>query len=140
MSLNEADRKVVVEKSLDNSKRMLAEVPILMENKLYGIVAGRLYYACYHAVSALLVIDKFKVKNTHKGTQILLLEEYVEKGKLSEDIHDTYAQLGTYRNLDNYGDWKIVTEEKIKSLIEPARELINSVENLIAESLQRQYC
>jgi len=36
MSLNEIERKATVEKSLDNAKRILAEIPTLLEKELYG--------------------------------------------------------------------------------------------------------
>ena len=135
MKLNQADREIVVKNSLDNAKRIYAEIPILVENKLYGTAAGRLYYACYHAVSALLINDNWTA-TTHNGKIALLNQQYVDKGKFDKSISVAFSQMGSFRDMNDYGDWTQIKEEKIISLIEPAGNLINSIEKLILETKQ----
>ena len=137
MILNQADREEVVKNSLDNAKRIYAEIPILIENKLYGTAAGRLYYACYHAVSALLVNDNL-VATTHNGKIALLNQQYVDKGKFEKSISVAFSQMGSFRDMNDYGDWTKIKEEKVISLIEPAGNLINSIEKLILEAQQNE--
>ena len=133
MGLTETDRKEVVEKSLDNAERIFAEIPILIENKLYGTAAGRLYYACFHAVSALLINDGFEAK-THDGLNRLLGQHYVVKGRIDKSSSTAFSQMGSFREMNDYGDWKKIDGDKIKSLIAPARNLIDTIKRLISET------
>ena len=47
------------------------EVQLHLNNKLYSTAINRLYYACYYAVSALLIKHDIKTK-THAGTRQML--------------------------------------------------------------------
>ena len=47
---------------------ILHEVEILIENKLWNTAVNRLYYACFYAVSALLISIEI-VSKTHAGTR-----------------------------------------------------------------------
>ena len=51
---------------------------------LWDVVANRLYYAVFHAVSALLIKDGHKV-NTHKGTLVMFGQNYVKTGIFPTD-------------------------------------------------------
>ena len=136
MSLRETDRKEVVKKSLDNAKRIFSEIPILVENELYGNAAGRLYYACFHAISALLISDNFNAK-THDGINRLLGEHYLKTGKIDRSIGTAFSQMSSFRTLNDYGNWKLISGEKIKLLVTPARVLIDTVEKLIQNSQKK---
>lgn len=46
---------------------------------LWDVVANRLYYSLFHAVSALLIKDKHKV-GTHKGAVLMFGQHYVKTG------------------------------------------------------------
>ena len=66
MSLKEEDRKVLVTLELERVTKTMIEMEVQRQNGLWGMVANRLYYALFHAVSALLIFDHHEV-GTHRG-------------------------------------------------------------------------
>lgn len=66
MSLNEEERKVVVNLELNKASRLLGQAERNAEIGLWNVVANRLYYSLFHAVSAMLIHDHFNV-SSHKG-------------------------------------------------------------------------
>ena len=66
MGLNETERKVMVEYKFQKAIRTLEQAKGNIELKYWEVIANRLYYAAYYAVSALLLANKISVK-THNG-------------------------------------------------------------------------
>ena len=130
MGLTDNERKSVVEFRLEKSKNTLAEVAILVDNGLWQTAANRLYYACYYAVSALLVQNRIEAQ-THNGTINQLGLHFVRTGLLSVEKGKFYKQLFELRQTGDYSDWIKIEEEDIQPLIEKAKTFINSIEKLI---------
>lgn len=59
-------RKSIIEYRIEKSLGLLNEVKILLDNKLANSAVNRMYYACFHAVSALLIKNNVEV-HTHSG-------------------------------------------------------------------------
>ena len=66
MSLREEDRQVIVTLELEKVDKTLSQIGTLVDNALWDLVANRLYYALFHAVSAMLIHDHYEV-GTHRG-------------------------------------------------------------------------
>ena len=75
MSLNNEERAIIVELEKEKALSTFAEIEILRNAKLWNNIAGRLYYAAFHAVSALLVNDGHSV-GTHQGAVVQLHKFY----------------------------------------------------------------
>lgn len=56
--MKEEERKELVEYRFSKAKKTLEEVDLHIENELWNTAVNRLYYACYYAVSALLLKNK----------------------------------------------------------------------------------
>jgi len=54
MSLKEEERKILVTLELERVDKILNEMEVQQRNCLWGMVANRLYYALFHAVSAFI--------------------------------------------------------------------------------------
>ena len=80
MSLKEEERRIIVEMELDKAERIFAEQKLLRDGALWGTLANRLYYALFHAVSALLISEGYEV-GTHKGA-VIRFQQYFVKTKL----------------------------------------------------------
>lgn len=68
MGLAEEERQSLVSYKLIKANETIAEIPILINNKLWRNAANRLYYACFYAVSALLV-KHGHIAHTHGGVK-----------------------------------------------------------------------
>ena len=61
MSLREEERQVIVTLELEKADKTWAQMEVQIEAEQWELVANRLYYALFHAVSALLIHDKHEV-------------------------------------------------------------------------------
>ena len=60
MSLSDEERKIMVGLEIERAHRLIEQFPILEDAKLWDTLANRVYYAVFHAVTALLIISKAK--------------------------------------------------------------------------------
>ena len=57
MSLSEKERQIVVNLELEKAKRTFDDMSFCLQEGKWEAAANRLYYALFHAVSALLICD-----------------------------------------------------------------------------------
>jgi uncharacterized protein (UPF0332 family) len=137
MGLNEKEREEIVKYRLEKAKNTFAEVPVQMENKFYRTAANRLYYACYYAVTALLINDGNEA-HTHSGVKTLLGLHYISNSKMEKTLGKMYRQLFNLRQTGDYEDWVTIEEEDIQPFIAPAKQFISTIEGLIFPSNNKQ--
>jgi len=130
MSLNDEERKILVGLEIEKSRRTFAEIEILRKAGLWDNIANRLYYAAFHAVSALLINDGHPV-GTHQGAVVMLHQHYVKTGILSKDDGAFYSQLQTLREKADYNCTYYATEEDTAPRIAKTAEFIDRVVGLI---------
>ena len=130
MGLSEEDRKSLVNYRLEKAKETFAEIPILIENKLWRNAANRLYYICFYAANALLINDGHQA-HTHSGVKTLLSLNYAKENIIDKNLITIYSNLFRMRQRGDYEDWVSINEEDIIPLIEPAAKFIAEIEKLI---------
>ena len=132
MSLSDEERNTIVRLEIEKSKNTFAEVIALVNAGLWSGAANRLYYAVFHAVSALLVHDRHQV-NTHQGSHALFGLHYIKTGILEEQFSDTFTLLQTMREKSDYNCSFDATQELIEPLFAPTKKMIDAVsERVIA--------
>ena len=101
MSLSDEERRIMVQLEMERARKTFNEVDILKAAELWNGVSNRLYYAVYHAISALLIHDGHQV-NTHHGSHAMFGQQYVKTGILPADYGRLYNQLQTMREQSDY--------------------------------------
>ena len=90
MSLSQEERQIMSRLELERAERILREeVPVQQQAHLWNMLANRLYYAVFHAVSALLIAHGLHA-NSHKGLHMLFSEKFVRTGQFTEDERTTF--------------------------------------------------
>ena len=130
MSLSEEERRTIVQLELERAKRTFTEVETLKEAGLWNGVCNRLYYAVFHAVSALLIHDGHQVY-THHGSHAVFGLHYIKTGVLSEEYGRLYNQLQTMREESDYNCAFNADPMELENRIEPAREMIETIEKMV---------
>ena len=130
MNLKKEDRDALVAVRLQRTKETIEELKSNMKLGYWRIAANRLYYACYYAVSALLIKNNLTT-HTHSGVMNQLSEHFIKKGLLTKEHGRFFKGLYELRQDGDYGDWKIIREEDIVPLLEPAQKFIEDIEKLI---------
>ena len=70
-----------------------------MANEAWGMAANRIYYACFHAMTALLVNDGHPV-STHLGMKISFGKYYVQTGVATPQQGRLFSQFDELFRID----------------------------------------
>ena len=82
MKLTDEERNSLVVLQMEKAKTFLKQADEMYEMKYWDIASNRYYYACFHAVQALLINSGFSCK-THDGLIACFGLNYVKTGKVS---------------------------------------------------------
>ena len=129
------ERKDIVLYRLENAKNTLAEVLSHIENGFYNTAVNRMYYACYYAVSALLVANGIQVKS-HEGVRQQWGLHFVLTGKISKEQGQFYSMLFSKRTAGDYEDFLTHNKETADSLYPRCVEFISQVASVVNDSLK----
>ena len=132
MGLTDEERQIIVQLELEKAQSIMAQIENLRVLKYWDNIANRLYYAIFHAVSALLINDGHSV-NTHKGVVVLFGQHYVRTSIFSMDDGKLYSQLQTMREKGDYNCAYQTSEDEIEPLIEPAQILVDKIVKYISK-------
>lgn len=130
MSLSEQERQTIVSMEMEKARRTFSDMEFCANEQKWEAAANRLYYALFHAVSALLINGGHNVKS-HRGTLSMFGQFYVRTGSFSREDGSLLSDLVIMRDNADYNLFFEATEEKIAPYIVPTRELINKIESFI---------
>lgn len=132
MSLTLEERKILVGLQLEKAKAMLSQMQLGIDHSMWDMVANRVYYAVFHAVSALLINSEIEV-GSHKGATIRFQKHFVKTGIFSAQEAHMYSRLQQLREEGDYNCYIQTSEEEIMAYIEPARSFILKIETLLEQ-------
>ena len=88
--------------------------------------ANRSYYAAFHAVSALFLLDGHSFKK-HKGVSSAVHSELVKSGRWTKELGKAYTDLFDLRLTGDYGIIFGVSREEAEGAFQSARLIIRAV-------------
>lgn len=133
MTLTDDEREAIVIYRIQKAHNCLVEVEDIRPLNHWNIIANRLYYACYYMASALLIKNGY-YSHTHKGVIHLLGLHYIANGPLSKEKGRLFSKLFEMRQSGDYDDLYDLTADDVERYIEPTREFLDSLEELIKTS------
>ncbi len=131
MSLREEDRQVIVTLELEKVDKTLSQIGTLVDNALWDLVANRLYYALFHAVSAMLIHDHYEV-GTHRGAVNKFSLFYVKAELFTKEEGRLYSRLQRLREDGDYNCYIDVEKEEVAEFLQPTLQLIEKIKTYIA--------
>lgn len=135
MSLSDEERRIIVSREFQKGLQFMKQAEANAEIEIWDVVANRLYYSVFHAVSALLIKDGHKV-GTHKGVVMMFGMYYVKTGLVTEDEGSLYSQLQTMREKADYNCAFEAKEKDIKYMMPLAKSLLDKVRTLIGDNIE----
>lgn len=132
MSLNEHSRDFMVSREMERAVHTLSVATRLAEDKEWNESAGRIYYAIFHAVSALLIKNHIQVKS-HKGAYTMLCQHYVNTDKIQKRFGDFYRKMEILRERSEYDCFYDVNAEDVKECLPQAKEMIDTITEMVKE-------
>jgi len=128
--IDDTTREAIVRYRIDNALNTLNEIQILIDNELWNTAVSRLYYACYYAVSALLISIGVET-HSHSAVRTMLSMHYTKTGKLSISHSKFYADLFSNRQSSDYADFVYFDRDTVEILYEQAKEFVEAIRALI---------
>ena len=130
MSLSDEERRIMVELELERAEKIVQQFPTLRDQQYWDTLVNRMYYAAFHAVSALLIHSAMQI-HTHRGALIAFNKEFVRTGIFTPEEGHLFSQLEGLRERGDYNCFIDTTEEEIVPMIEPLKALIAKIKSTI---------
>ncbi|NVK94755.1 MULTISPECIES: HEPN domain-containing protein [Bacteroides] len=130
MSLAKEEIEAVVAYRKEKAYNTLKEAEDMIDTKHWNLAIQRLYYACFYMASALLMSRGINAR-THNGVVGQLGQNFVSKGFLTKDEGRLYSRLLQNRITGDYNDFFDFTREDVAPLLEPTRNLLIKIDELI---------
>jgi len=130
MSLNDEERKLLVEFEVEKAHKLIDQFPILENAELWDTLANRVYYAVFHAVTALLIKNGLHA-GSHQGISVLFNKHFVKENLIDEKYGRLLARLENMREKSDYTCLFETTKEEVLPMLPLAKEMISTIESLI---------
>ncbi len=130
--MNSEDRAALVRYRMARASEVLAEVHVHVEHRFWNTAVNRLYYACYYAVSALLLSNGISA-TTHSGVRQMFGLHFIKEELIPKDLGKFYSDIFDMRQTGDYEDYLDFTEEDVLDLQEPAQRLIETISVILRQ-------
>ena len=121
-----ASRGDVVQYRLQRARETLEDARILATASRWNPCVNHLYYACFYAVSALLIQHGFS-SSKHTGVRSLFNRHYVRTGKVPKELAQVYNDLFGRRQEGDYMDFVDFEESQVRPWIARAEQFVEHI-------------
>ena len=132
MGLNDEERKTMVGLEMEKADRFLNQAGMMCDMEQWDMAANRYYYACFHAVQALFVHNGLSTRR-HKGMLTQLGLHFIKTGIIEDRLGAFLTRMEQLREKGDYNCLFDVTKEELLTFVEPAKEMVDKIKQLIAE-------
>lgn len=130
MSLKEEERRTLVNLYLKKSDETMEDADFNYSQARWNVTANRLYYALFHAITALFVNDGIPV-HSHNGMKIQFGKNYVLTGLATDEEGKLLSQMETMRERADYDATFVASKEIIDERFVPVKKMILHIKELI---------
>ena len=130
MSLTDDERRIMVDLEMERADKIIEQFETLRKQQYWDTLVNRMYYAIFHAVSALMIHNAISI-HTHRGALNAVNKEFVRTGVFTEDEGHLFSKLEGLRERGDYNCFVDATEDEIVPLIEPLKALIEKIKTKI---------
>ena len=128
--MKDEEKQALVHYRITKAKETISEVSTLVDHQFWNTAVNRLYYACYYAVSALLIENNIQAQ-THAEARRMFGLHFIKAGIIDQELGKFYSNLFNKRQTGDYEDFLDHTREDVEALVQPAQTLIQEIEALL---------
>jgi uncharacterized protein len=129
------ETRTLVQYRLERAREALAEAVVLLDSGHANTGVNRLYYACFYAVSALL-LTKGLTATRHSGLRTLFHQHVIRAGLLPLVQGQLYDRLFDQRQQSDYADLVHFDVHEVRSWCGEAQAFVDAVAVLIQQALE----
>jgi len=122
--------KELVSYRLQRARETLADARILADASRWNPCVNRLYYACFYAVSALLVQEGLS-SSKHTGLRSLFNRHFVKTNKVPKEKARIFNDLFERRQEGDYMDFVSFEESQVLKWLPEAETFVENIAVLI---------
>lgn len=127
-----SEEKALVQYRQDRAREALEEAKLLFDSGYLHTYVNRLYYACFYAVSALL-LSQGQSTSKHTHLRALLHKEFVRSGQVSIEHGQFFDLLFNNRQKGDYSDLVVFEADEVGPWLKQATHFVDCVAHLIPE-------
>lgn len=128
--MTDEQRRDIVMYRIDNAVSTLNEIKEHISNGFYNTAVNRMYYACFYAVSALLIAHQIEVKS-HDGTRLKFGQHFVLTGIVPKDSGKFYRMIFEKRSAGDYEDFITHDLKSAEALYPETRQFVCRIKELV---------
>lgn len=116
----------------EKAKEDLEASELMLKNGKLSQSINRSYYAIFHAVRALLALDKFDSQK-HSGIISYFNQNYIKTGKIETEFSKILTAAFKIRSDSDYKDFYVVTQEDAELQLENAKKFLKRIKEYLAQ-------
>jgi uncharacterized protein len=125
---------ILVQYRLDRAREALTEAGLLLDSGHANTGVNRLYYACFYAVSALL-LTKGLTATSHSGLRTLFHQHVIRPGLLALGQGPLSDRLFDQQQRSDYTDLVYFSVNEVRAWSMEAQAFVDAVAALIRQAL-----
>lgn len=124
---------------LDKAGDDLASARSDVETGRFGNAVRSLYFACFHALGALLWKEGIwnstmrRPRSVHKSLRSILHRDLIKTGRLDAGWGEFYDEIYAGRKEVDYEPLVVYDKEQVEMLMEQAEQFVKTIESLVAQ-------
>ncbi len=126
------EERALIEYRMERAQEALGEARIMFDAGRINTYVNRLYYACFYAVSALLLTRNFSTSK-HGYLRSLMHREFVKPGLIPKDLSRHFDVLFDSRLEGDYADFVRFKAEDVAGWLEQTKAFVKHIEGLISK-------
>lgn len=126
--------KELSELQLNRAKELIKFIPGVIELGDYNSVVNRSYYAAFHAIKSIELLDDFDSKK-HSGVIAFFRLNYIKTGIIDSKYSKIIGRLQEARESSDYDVMANFTLQDAQEMYEMAKEFVNAIEKYLDEKL-----
>lgn len=128
--------RVLVHYRLDFAEETLDAARMMLDAGYLRSATNRIYYACFYAVSGLL-LTAGKTSKRHSGIRDMFNIEYIRTGLIPSEYGKFYGRMFDFRQEGDYEDLTEFSAESVHEWFEQAERFVARVSKLAKERLEK---
>jgi len=117
---------------MERARESLDEAKMMLDAGRINAHVNRLYYACFYAISALLLTRDFSTSK-HSHLRSLMHREFVKTGIIPKDLAKHFDVLFDSRLEGDYADFIRFKAEDVANWLIQTQEFVRHIEVLISK-------
>jgi len=126
-------RETLIHYRIARARETLVEADLMAQTGHWNACVNRLYYACFYAVTALLLQHDLSASR-HSGVRSLLNRHFVRTGAIATELGLLYGDLFEGRQQGDYHDLVRFEERQVRPWISQAQRFVARIEELLQSS------